>query len=160
MTRVEATKETTLCLPLKPGPRPEILLGRKKAGFGQGKYVGLGGKIEAGETIEEAAVRELAEEVGIRASPANLREMAHLTFLFPARPEWDLVVHVFLLERWQGEPAESAEIAPAWFPLAEIPYPQMWPDARHWLPQVLQGKRVRARFTYRDDNETLATVEA
>ena len=35
----------------------EILLGMKKRGFGTGKWNGFGGKIEAGETIEQAAVR-------------------------------------------------------------------------------------------------------
>ena len=35
----------------------EILLGYKKRGFGAGKWNGFGGKVEAGETIEEAAER-------------------------------------------------------------------------------------------------------
>jgi len=35
----------------------EILLGYKKRGFGAGKWNGFGGKVEAGETIEDAAKR-------------------------------------------------------------------------------------------------------
>ena len=35
--------------------KDSILLGRrKKDGFGQGKWLGLGGKVEVGETIEQA----------------------------------------------------------------------------------------------------------
>ncbi len=34
-----------------------VLLGMKKRGFGAGKWNGFGGKVEPGETIEEAAIR-------------------------------------------------------------------------------------------------------
>ena len=41
-----------------------VLLGMKKRGFGAGKWNGFGGKVETGETITEAAVREVKEECG------------------------------------------------------------------------------------------------
>jgi 8-oxo-dGTP diphosphatase len=34
----------------------------------------------------------------------------------------------------------------------------MWDDARHWLPRVLAGERLRATFSYADDCETVATA--
>ena len=37
----------------------KVLLGMKKRGFGTGFYNGFGGKVEPGETILEAAVREV-----------------------------------------------------------------------------------------------------
>ena len=42
----------------------KILLGMKKRGHGVGKWNGFGGKVEKGETIEEAARRETKEEAG------------------------------------------------------------------------------------------------
>ena len=49
-----------LCFLLRDGAMGrEVLLGRKKRGFGRGKIVGLGGHLEAGETPAEAAAREL-----------------------------------------------------------------------------------------------------
>ena len=47
------------------GGRTEVLLGRKKRGLGTGRYVGLGGKLEAGESALDAIVREIAEEAGV-----------------------------------------------------------------------------------------------
>ncbi len=44
----------------------------KKRGFGIGKWNGFGGKIEAGETIEAAAIRELFEESALEVKPADL----------------------------------------------------------------------------------------
>ncbi|GAJ07377.1 unnamed protein product, partial [marine sediment metagenome] len=53
----------TLCFFIKENPKL-ILLGMKKRGFGKDKYNGFGGKINPDETIEEAAVREVQEEIG------------------------------------------------------------------------------------------------
>jgi 8-oxo-dGTP pyrophosphatase MutT (NUDIX family) len=51
-----------------------ILLGRKKRGFGAGKANGFGGKVEVGETIKEAAVREMHEESGVTIDLADACE--------------------------------------------------------------------------------------
>jgi 8-oxo-dGTP diphosphatase len=136
----------TLCLVRRRGAADALLLGRKKRGFAAGKYGGFGGKIQAGETIAAAAARELAEECGLRVSP-------------PEQPAWNQVVHTFLVEQWQGAPVESEEMAPAWFPIADIPYSLMWDDSLFWLPPILAGKRLRGRFTFRADNETVARAE-
>ena len=74
-----------LCYLIRGNPPSEILLGLKKAGFGAGKYVGFGGKIEAGETVTGAAARELQEETGVKVCEKDLQYVAHLTFLFPAK---------------------------------------------------------------------------
>ena len=152
-------REATLCLLVKGEPPAEILLGLKKIGFGQGKYNGFGGKIQAGETVETAAVRELEEETGIAVSERDLYKVAHLTFLFPERRDFDQVVHVFLVKRWQGEAVESAEMRPAWFSAKEIPFDSMWDDDLFWLPLILGGKRIRGVFTYLGDNETVGRAK-
>ena len=147
--------EATLCLLLDDTPPGYLLLGRKKRGFGQGKYVGFGGKIEPGETIVETAIRELAKETGICVAHTDLERVAHLTFLFPARPAWNHLVHVFLAQRWKGQPTESREVRPAWFPLDALPYSQMWDDASHWLPPLLSGQHIRGQFIFNEDNDTV-----
>ena len=44
-----------------------VLLGKKLRGFGAGYFNGFGGKVEAGESVVEAAHRELQEEAGVTA---------------------------------------------------------------------------------------------
>lgn len=146
----------TLCLLLKNEREPHIYLPRKKRGFGQGKFVGVGGGVEAGETIPQATVREIYEETGLRVSTQDLQKVAKLVFQFPARPEWTRTVHVFLLRQWTGDPSESDELEPHWFKFSDIPYQAMWDDAQHWLPPILQGQVINGEFVFTPDNENLA----
>jgi 8-oxo-dGTP diphosphatase len=148
----------TLCLLLKGNPPREVLLGFKKIGFGAGKYAGIGGKVEASETVLSAAVRELEEEVGVKAGQNDLQYVGHLTFLFPSTPEWSQVVHVFQTTLWEGDPAESVEMKPVWFEINQLPFQQMWQDAPHWLPNILKGGQIRMRFVFESDNETVREV--
>jgi 8-oxo-dGTP diphosphatase len=151
---------TCLCLLTRTnseGAR-EVLLGYKKTGLGTGKIVGLGGHVEPGESTAEAAAREAKEESGLCVAPGSLRAAAHLTFLFPAHPSWDMEVEIFTTAQWTGEAAETEEIRPQWFPVAALPFDRMWQDARHWLPRVLAGERLTAAFTYAGDNEAVASA--
>ena len=138
--------------------RREVLLGRKKRGFGTGKVLGLGGHIEVGETAAEAASREVAEESGIRVEAADLRDAGTVVFRFPARPEWDMAASVFVGDRFSGEARESDEIAPRWYDVDALPVQDMWEDNRYWLRQVLDGQRLQAEFVFADDGETVAEV--
>lgn len=146
-------RSTTLCLPVQGSPAQKILLGMKKTGFGRGKYNGFGGKLEEGESPLAAAVRELAEECGILARETALQPAGRLEFIFPAKPELDHDVHIYVLTDWQGEPQETAEMKPVWFDVAEIPYKEMWADDSYWLPAVLKGKQVNGRVFFSEDNE-------
>ena len=68
--------------------------------------------------------------------------MATLDFFFPQTPEydgWDQQVCVFVGETWDGEPTESEEMLPRWFPLDALPLAEMWADDVHWLPASSLG---------------------
>jgi 8-oxo-dGTP diphosphatase len=157
-----ALTRTCLCLLTRvvgDGQR-EVLLGHKKTGLGTGKIVALGGHVEERESAAEAAAREVTEESSIEVAADSLREAAHITFLFPTCPDWDMTVEVFTSASWRGEPAETEEIRPEWFPVADLPFERMWDDGRHWVPRVLAGERLRATFSYAADCATVADWSA
>ncbi|UIP58232.1 8-oxo-dGTP diphosphatase [Agromyces marinus] len=135
--------------------RTEVLLGRKKHGLGKGYFVGLGGKLEPGETAVEAAVREVHEESGLVVASADLDARGRLRYLFPYRTAWSQVSNVFVVREFAGAPAPSDELDPEWFPLDAVPLAHMWDDAKHWLPGVLAGGRVERTYVFGED---LATV--
>jgi 8-oxo-dGTP diphosphatase len=151
--------DMTVCFLLRGTPAHEVLLGYKKRGFGARKFAGIGGRVEAGETILTAACRELYEETGITAREHDLQSMGAITFRFPNQPTWNQVVHVFIATGWMGEPIESDEMRPSWYPIDAVPFAQMWDDSRYWLPQILAGQPLQAQITFADDNATVCDVQ-
>ena len=151
-----AEYKITLSKPLNPRTvifllkKDKVLLGYKKTGFGKGYYVGIGGKVEDGETTEDAAIRELKEEVGIDAVSNNLTEMAILNFYFPEVKDesWNQEVHAYIVKEWKGEPLETEEIKPAWFDIKSLPIEEMWDDAQYWIPSILGGEKVYEEYLF------------
>ena len=138
---------TTLCLLRKEN---KILLAMKKRGFGEGKYNGVGGKIEIGETPEETMIRESKEEILV--TPKEYEKVGIIEFneFYKGKKE-KVIMHIYIATKWQGEPTESDETKPKWFDIQDIPYDNMFPDDKYWLPLILEGKKVRAYFDFDKD---------
>lgn len=134
---------------------PKILLGLKKMGFGEGRWNGFGGKLKEDETVEEAAIRELEEEAGITAKAFD--KLGEMTFEFKDDPTL-LVVHLFKVHDFEGEPIESDEMRPIWFSESDIPFDSMWPDDKLWFPYFLAGRKFKGHFLL-DDISTLTDYE-
>jgi len=146
--RLNIMIQATLCILIKD---KEVLLAMKKKGFGQGKWNGVGGKFDAGKgdkDIIDTAVRETKEEIGVDVK--NSEKVAVLSFYFPYKEEWNQDVHVFLVKEWQGEPSESEEMSPKWFEADKVPFDKMWDDDKHWLPHILEGKKIKANFIFKE----------
>ncbi|MDR2828320.1 MAG: 8-oxo-dGTP diphosphatase [Acholeplasmatales bacterium] len=124
-----------------------ILLGMKKRGFGKGKYNGFGGKLEKNETILQAALREAYEESTL--VPTAYYKAAIISFYKP----YNMRVHLYICTKWENTEKETEEMLPKWFSFEKIPYDTMWDDDKYWLPLVLDGKRVRAKFIFNKNVE-------
>ena len=119
------TRHTTIMLLKKDN---KLLLGVKKRGFGMGKIQGVGGKVEEGERIEDAAIRETYKEIGVRVT--KMEHMADIVFddlYYKGIPERHMM-HVFVGTEWSGRPIETDEIKPEQFIISELPYERMWCD--------------------------------
>lgn len=122
-----------------------VLLGLKKRGFGLYKWNGFGGKVKSGESVIDGAKRELLEESGLHSD--KLDRIGHLVFEFVDDPVL-LDVHVFTTSSFDGEPQESDEMVPKWFPVSDIPYSQMWADDKYWFPLFLKGAKFEGYFKF------------
>lgn len=145
-------QEATLCFPVEDD---RVLLIHKKRGLGAGLYNGPGGKVEPGESPRECARREVAEEVGLTVREAE--KCGELDFVFGGEPF--MFVHAYRATAFAGTPEETAEADPEWFPVDEVPFDEMWPDDRHWLPLLLDGVRFRGRFWFDEDGDELRDWE-
>ena len=130
-----------------------VLLGMKKRGFGAGNFNGFGGKVEKGESIAEAAVREVLEEA--RITPIDLHELGVMEFTFESTPDL-LEVHIFKSTAYEGEVGESEEMNPSWFHYTEIPFESMWQDDQLWFPLLLENKKFMGRVMFNTRNEIIA----
>ena len=140
----KAVDEATLLFVIQGG---QVLLIRKQRGLGAGKINGPGGRIHAGETPLEAAIREVQEEVSV--TPHDIVECGELSFQFV--DGYSIHVYVFRASGCEGEPEETEEAAPIWAPIERIPYPEMWEDDELWLPLLLRGTRFSGRFLFDGD---------
>ena len=143
-------KIMTLCIIYE---HPRVLLAMKKRGFGEGRYNGYGGKLEEGETIEEAARREVKEEIGVEVS--ELEKLGILQFSFQDNADKIFDVHHFRVTQYSGEPRETEEMKPEWFNVNNIPYERMWPDDKYWMPLFFQGKKFQGRCHFKDKDTIL-----
>ncbi|MBX9742088.1 MAG: 8-oxo-dGTP diphosphatase [Chthoniobacterales bacterium] len=155
------TARTCLCFVLRG---EEVLLIRKKRGSGAGMVNAPGGHLESGESAQEAALREVEEEV--RVSPYGLQEMGELSFQFVERGKslsslnaenLSEAMHcvVFTAAGYHGEPQETEEAVPFWCHHSQIPYHEMWEDDQEWIPGMLQGKKF-AGYYFFDQEKMLA----
>lgn len=133
----------------------QVLLGFKKTGFGKGNYLGIGGKVEKAETHEQAAQREVEEE--IQVTDVSLTKVGDFTFLFPDKPSWNQQVHAYLCNSWQSEPVETSEMKPVWFKSDTLPLTNMWDDAQFWLPAILNGHSLKGEFVFDENLKVIRT---
>lgn len=140
----------TLLFVLRPN---QILLGMKKRGFASGRWNGFGGKVQEGETIEEAAKRETLEECDLIVS--SLDKAGVMLFELSDSPGI-LEIHIYRTEHFQGVPKETDEMRPYWFNITEIPYESMWPDNPLWYPYIISKKYFHSYFKYEGHDKILA----
>lgn len=135
----------------------KILLGLKTDKIGKDCWNGYGGGIEEGESAVEAAIRELKEETkteeneGVVALPEHLEKIAIVDFHNTKSDGETFVckVHFYLVRQWKGEAQETEEmIKPTWFEINNIPFGQMMPADKVWLPVALSGKKIVAKAYY------------
>lgn len=129
----------------KKGIITQVCLGMKKRGFGQGMWNGSGGKPKDGEAVEDAAIREVQEEFNIKVN--TLEKVGEIVFVLK-KEQKKVLMHTFLVTSWENEPTETEEMKPHWFPVWEVPYSEMWASDKEWLPLILSGKKIMAKYTY------------
>lgn len=121
----------------------------------QGKWNGLGGKLEAGESPEECAVREVWEESGLRCRHPRLRGI--ITFpAFDGIDDW--YTFLFTLHEFEGELIDSPEGNLAWVDNDRLLSLNLWPGDRIFLPWLFEDRFFSAKFVYEQGEFVRHTV--
>lgn len=137
----------TLCYLRKDGNTLMMHRNRKPGDIHKGKWNGLGGKIEPGESPLDCAVREVKEESGLIVRSLTLKGI--LTFpAFDGKNDWQ--VFLFLCEHFEGNLQPCAEGDLDWIPNEKLLDLPLWEGDRTFIPWLdLPGLRW-GWFAYRD----------
>ncbi len=110
-----------------------------------------GGGMEAGETVDEALLREVREEVGIEVA------IDHLIGVY-SKPQKSEVVLTFWCHPVSGTPGTSDEVKEVgWFMIDQLPEPLLPKHRQRLLDAVRQSDHVviASQRTATDDDQRL-----
>jgi 8-oxo-dGTP diphosphatase len=120
---------------------------KKENDMHAGKWNGLGGKLEAGETPEECALREIWEEAGITVKNLTLRGL----ITFPGfSDDEDWYAFLFIANYDEGELIDSPEGDLRWIPNDKLLELNLWPGDRIFIPWLDQPGFFSGKFVYQD----------
>jgi 8-oxo-dGTP diphosphatase len=119
-----------------------------------GKWNGLGGKLEAGESPEQCVIREVTEESGLVIT--QLRYHGLLVFADFKGEDW--YVWVFTSGQFSGDMIESSEGRLEWIADELLTVLNLWPSDLIFLPWLKTTTVFSARFQYHGDIMLAHTV--
>ncbi len=140
-------KLATLCYIIDKKRDSTLMLHRikKENDYHQGKWNGLGGKFNKGESPEECAIREIKEESGLTIRNPYLK--GFITFPnFDGIDDW--YVFVFTIDEFEGKLIDSPEGKLEWIPNNELTLLNLWEGDKIFLEWVFGDKLFSAKFNY------------
>ena len=131
--------ETTLCYLEQDGKYLMLYRNKKKQDPNAGKWIGVGGKLEPGETPDECLVREVREETGL-----ELTEYAYRGRVYFLPDTWEHeIMHLYTATGFCGKIKEDCpEGELRWIPIDEIPDLPLWEGDRYFLEELRKGTEV------------------
>ena len=138
----------TLCYVKHNGKTLMVHRNKKPGDIHAGKWNGLGGKFEEGESPEGCVIREVQEESGLVIQNPRL----HGLLVFTNFKGTDWYVFVFTATEFNGElTASSPEGRLEWVDDDNLTSLNLWESDRIFLPWIEAGKFFSAKFEYEGD---------
>lgn len=138
----------TLCYVKRDGHTLMIHRNKRPNDIHEGKWNGLGGKFEAGESPEDCIIREVREESGLNIRAPHLHGL--LTFTNFKGNDW--YVFVYTAKDFDGELLHDVpEGKLEWVRDEEVLRLPLWDSDQVFLPWLSQGRFFSGKFQYNGD---------
>ena len=140
-------KLATLCYVIDKKTDSTLMIHRvkKQNDYHEGKWNGLGGKFELGESPEECAIREIEEECGLKVKSVIMK--GFITFpMFDGKEDW--YVFLFTAYDFEGDLIDSPEGNLAWIENDKLTELNLWDGDKIFIPWLYQEVFFSANFNY------------
>ena len=120
---------------------------KKKNDFNKGKYIGVGGHIESGETPDKAIDREVKEEANLDIVSKELRAL--IIFYFD---EFEEHMYLYTSRDFKGEIKECNEGTLRWISYHNFKNIQMWEGDKYFIDPIINNEPYfEMSFLYKGD---------
>lgn len=128
---------------------------KKEMDMHRGKWNGLGGKFEPGESPEECVIREILEESGLQIQNPKLH--GFITFpAFDGVDDW--YVFIYSASEFTGTLIDSPEGHLHWVKDEELLQLNLWEGDKHFMKWVNENRFFSAKFVYKAKSLVSHTV--
>ena len=146
---------STLCYIEKDGAYLMLHRTKKENDVNKGKWIGVGGKFEAGEAPEECLLREVMEETGLKLTSYRYRGL--LSFIYADKePEY---IFTYTADGFSGELHECNEGELKWVKIEDIKYLSLWEGDRIMHRLLEEGSGVFSLKLVYDEEDRLLEHE-
>ncbi len=145
--------DTTLCYIEHEGAYLLLHRTKKKNDLNEGKWIGVGGHVEPGESPEECVRREVTEETGLRLLDVKLRGVVDFV-----SDRWeDEAMYLYTSDSFEGDLAECSEGDLAWIPKDRVFTLPLWEGDRIFLNYLLEDRSFFHLRLHYDENDALVS---
>ena len=150
-------KQTTLVYLIQDQSWLFLFRNKKENDVNHGKWIGVGGKKETNETIEECAIRETKEETGYEIDHLSFHGIVYFIYADHEVEE----MNVFTSNTFHGIQKECDEGILAWIPINQIMDLDLWEGDRIFLKDMIEqpNKKFIYEFHYDINSKLLKCKE-
>ena len=113
----------------------------------QGMYLPIGGHVELGEGVEEAAIREVKEESGITVHSVDLRGILYIRSQNTG--DYDIVLFLFTSSDFTGEPVAGREGSFEWVDVDIVQSVNLYEGDKIFLDLLMKHEFFVIEFLYK-----------
>ena len=124
--------KTTLCYLKKDDCYLLLYRNKKENDMNEGKWLGVGGHLKKGETPDQAAIREIREETGLKVH--SLKCAGEVLFV---NDDYQEEMYLYEIEDFSGELIECNEGQLKWVPIKDLDQYPMWEGDKAFLPLLI-----------------------
>lgn len=144
-------QNTTLCYIENDGKYLMLLRNKKQNDLNEGKWIGVGGKFEAGETAAQCALREIREETGLTALDLIPRGVVH----FDSDAWGSELMYLYTVTQYEGTLTDCDEGELRWIDKSDVFDLKLWDGDRIFLKYLLDGAPYFDMTLHYDEHDRL-----